>query len=649
MSDRLTKLLASLMLALMLGLAFFSMRGDSGTFDEVAHLPAGYSYITQKDMRLNPEHPPLIKDLAGLSVLIWSKITETKINVPTDIKAWQKDINGQWEFGNNFLYKSGNPAESIFLAGRLPMLLILLLLGIYIFSWTRQLFGNNAALLALFLFSFSPTFIAHSRYVTTDVAAAAGFFIATYYFIYWLKKPSAWNLICAAMFFGLAQLIKFSLFLLIPFFGLLTLIWIVIKISNKQSLSQSNKLPNADLRQEAKEPAIKIIWRYLSNLILIIAAGYVFIVIPVYSYHVINYPPQKQASDITAILNTSGGAPSGQVLDSCKNLEYIKRCPREISIWLAEKSIPARALSQYMYGLIMMLQRAEGGNTTYFLGQISAAGWPTYFPIMYLLKEPLASHILTLIALILIISPFVKGGLRGILKRQKIPPSPPLLKGGENSFFSWLNLNFEIVAMILLIAIYWYTSISSPLNIGVRHVLPTFAFIYIIIAAAIATWMAKGKKIIRYSKYAAVGILLSWQAITIFAIYPSFLAYYNEIIGGPKNGYKIATDSNLDWGQDLKRLAKWTEENKIEKIYLDYFGGGPPQRYLGEKFQSWWGERNPADLNSGDWLAISANSLQGGRAEAVKGYDKPTDYYRWLDKYEPVTVIGYSIFVYRIP
>ncbi len=649
MSDKLTKFFASLMLSLMIVLAFFSMRGDSGTFDEVAHLPAGYSYITQKDMRLNPEHPPLIKDLSGLSVLIWSKITKTNIVIPTDIKAWQEDINGQWDFGNEFLYKSGNPAESIFLAGRLPILLILLLLGIYVFSWTRQLFGNNAALLALFFFSFSPTFIAHGRYVTTDVAAAAGFFIATYYFIHWLKKSSVANLIYAAIFFGLAQLIKFSLFLLIPFFGLLTIIWVGLKIYNKYSLAQNKTIRYADLRQEAAEPLVKIIFRFLGGLAVIFAIAYVFIVIPVYSYHVINYPPQKQASDIAAILNTSGGTPSGQLLDSCKNINYIKRCPREISIWLAQKSTPARALGQYMYGLIMMLQRAEGGNTTYFFGQISASGWTTYFPIMYLLKEPLALHILTLIALILAISPFVKGGLGRIFKRAKIPPSPPLLKGGGNSFFPWFNLNFEIVAMILLIAVYWYTSIRSPLNIGIRHVLPTFAFIYVLVATTIVAWLNKGNKFLRYLKYIVIGIFLAWQAITIFAIYPSFLAYYNEIIGGPKNGYKIATDSNMDWGQDLKRLAKWADDNNVEKIYLDYFGGGPPQRYLGEKFLPWWGERNPADLKPGDWLAISANSLQGGRAQAIKGFDKPTDYYMWLNNYKPAITIGYSIFVYRIP
>ncbi|PIZ69277.1 MAG: hypothetical protein COY10_01730, partial [Candidatus Portnoybacteria bacterium CG_4_10_14_0_2_um_filter_43_36] len=91
-----TNLLAVVLLIFMLALGFFSVLGDSTTMDELAHIPAGYSYIVQKDMRLNPEHPPLLKDLAGLAVLIGSKITGTKINFPDQDASWQKNINAQW-------------------------------------------------------------------------------------------------------------------------------------------------------------------------------------------------------------------------------------------------------------------------------------------------------------------------------------------------------------------------------------------------------------------------------------------------------------------------------------------------------------------------------------------------------------------------
>ena len=138
MSNSTSKLLAAAMLALMLGLAFYSLRGDSAIMDELAHLPAGYSYVTQHDMRINPEHPPLIKDLAGLSVILAAKIYGIPIKFPSQIKAWTQDINGQWDFGFDFMYKEGNPADFMLFWGRLPMLLILLILGIYVFIWAHD-------------------------------------------------------------------------------------------------------------------------------------------------------------------------------------------------------------------------------------------------------------------------------------------------------------------------------------------------------------------------------------------------------------------------------------------------------------------------------------------------------------------------------
>jgi len=154
MSESLSKYIAAALLVFMLLVAFYSMLSDTAIMDEVAHLPAGYSYVTQQDMRLNPEHPPLIKDLAGLAVLAFSKISGQQINFPSNIKAWTQDINGQWDFGFDFLYKEGNPASIMLFVGRLPTLLILMILGIFIFRWTKELWGKQAALLALFLFSF---------------------------------------------------------------------------------------------------------------------------------------------------------------------------------------------------------------------------------------------------------------------------------------------------------------------------------------------------------------------------------------------------------------------------------------------------------------------------------------------------------------
>lgn len=580
MSNRLTNIIAILLLVFVFLAAFFSLKDDSATMDEVAHLPAGYSYLTQKDMRLNPEHPPLIKDLAAFPLLFIKGI-----KFPSEIKDWKEDVNGQWGFGFHFLYGMGNPADQMIFWSRIPMILILILLGFYIFKWTREFFGNKTALLALFLFSFSPTFLAHGRLVTTDVGAAAGVFIATYYFIKALRDSTRKNILFAGIAFGIAQLLKFSVILLVPFFVFLGLIWWLIKLGK--------------------------FWQTVKVGFLVFLIGFILIG-PVYQYHVLNYPPERQARDTEFLLSTHPIANLGEILT-----------------WSAQKPI-LRAYAQYFLGLSLVYQRAAAGHTTYFLGEISAAGWNHYFPIVYILKEPLAFHILTIISLIY---------LSFLIKK-------PFWQNPRKRVIEWIKSHFPEFAMLSFIGIYWLSSLTSDLNIGVRHLLPAFPFTMILVARTISLWL---KPPLRSLKYLTLGILILWQAISVISIYPHFLAYFNEIAGGPDQGYIYTVNSNLDWGQDLKRLAKWVEENKIDKIYVNYFGGSDSKYYLKEKFEPWWETRNPKELPKGSYLAVSATFLQGGRGFPVPGFNQPYGYYWWLYQHEPpIKKIGYSIFVYYI-
>jgi len=118
LSNKTTNILAAAMLATMVVLTFGAMIGDSLTMDEKAHLPAGYSYVTQKDMRLNPEHPPLVKDMAGIPLLFIKNI-----HFPYDSPAWTSQVNSQWDFGEALLFNSNNPADEMIFWGRLPMII----------------------------------------------------------------------------------------------------------------------------------------------------------------------------------------------------------------------------------------------------------------------------------------------------------------------------------------------------------------------------------------------------------------------------------------------------------------------------------------------------------------------------------------------
>ena len=613
----------------MFTVAVVSMSGDSLTMDELAHIPSGYSYLTQRDYRLNPEHPPLLKDWATLPLLFM------KLKFDTNFAGWKNDINGQWGMGWKFIFNSGNDAAKIIFWSRIPMILILILLGFYVFRWAKELFGPKTALFSLFLFAFSPTFIAHGRYVTTDVGAATAFFITTYYFVKWLSAEGGQgpsnkkNLIIAGIVFGIAQLIKFSLFLLIPYFVLLLLIWIYIK------WREGNKF-------------IKTFINYCLKFILILVIGYI-IVYPIYQYHVLNYPPERQMRDTEFITRS-----------------FMIRPIANLIVWMADKPI-LRAYGQYLFGLSMVFQRATGGNTTFFLGEVSGAGWKNYFPVVYAIKPPLALHIFTIIALL-----FLAWQIN--LKVIRLPLG--------NRITQKLKNYFPEIAMLIFLAIYWFFTILSNLNIGVRHILPTFPFVYLLISGQIKRMSehAKIKKTLFVGYWSLVIFLMLWYALSSLSVFPYYLTHFNELVGGPKNGYLYATDSNLDWGQDLKRLNNWIEKynnctqilcdpsqklgcpsycykisdplpqhgKPIEKIYVDYFGGSDTYYYLRDKYEPWHGDWSPEQAK-GSWLAISATFLQGGRGMPVPGFDQPTGYYLWLNQYEPVTVIGNSIFVYYIP
>lgn len=657
-------IIAGALLTVFFLLALFSVLGDSNTMDEVAHTPAGYSYIVKQDMRLNPEHPPLLKDLAGLSIFLWSRVSGHPIAFNDQNPAWRDDVNGQWSWGFDWLFRQNRMADRMVLAARLPMLLLGALLGWYIFRFGKEFINASAGLLALFFYAFSPTFLAHTRLVTTDVGAALGFFVAIFYFLKWYKEKSAreelpyptlsseqlhlhTSLVKAGIAFGIAQLIKFSAFLLIPYF---------VALVGMYALAYAATL-DAPWMARLKE-GTKRFFRYLGWTGAIIGIGYI-LVFPVYSYHIFNYPPERQRRDTSFILTSFAGGPAQSGEPVCNPLtvgvKRFLRCPAELTVWASNKPT-IRAYAQYMLGLLMVIQRATGGNTTYFLGEVSAAGWKQYFPAVYLLKETLALHILTLGMALAAVAKVMRPHTP--IRERKREESAPLWK----RLAEWIKAKPALTASLWFIAFYWIQSVRSNLNIGVRHVLPTFPFIFLLVARELVLWLRPPVPRVRAGtlganlllffrqslllvlKYAFITALLLWMAGTAIAAFPYYLSYFNGLVG-TDNGYRFVVDSNYDWGQDLKRLRRFVENKKIDHIKVYYFGGSPVEYYLGSRYEFWDPARGPTT----GWIAVSATLLQGGRGAPAPGFHEPTGYFNWLNQYEPTARAGKTIFIYYIP
>ncbi len=197
----------------------------------------------------------------------------------------------------------------------------------------------------------------------------------------------------------------------------------------------------------------------------------------------------------------------------------------------------------YIKGALLVTGHASSGHSSYLLGETKRVGWWYYFPVLLLFKTPLA-----LLALF--------GGAIYLFVRRR--PKVDLLVGLLGS-----SVLFLLLAM------------GSKANLGVRHILPIFP--PLIIAAG---WAYSVSQKFRHLTAAA----LIWLAVVAVVSYPSYLGYFNELAGRPRHNYKIATDSNLDWGQDLKRIKQYIDKNSLGDVYIDYSWDGYSalDYYLGE-------------------------------------------------------------------
>lgn len=215
-------------LGFMLIVSLLNAWNDSAIFDETAHVGAAYSYVTQNEIRLNPEHPPLIKDLAGLPLLLLN------LNFNINQSFWTGDLpkkwdEGQWAAGRDLLYAEGNNPDQILFWSRLPIVLLSILLGWFIFHWTRELVGILAGLFALALYAFDPNILGHNHFVTTDLGIAAAFTFSFYFYFKFIKDPCWKNVILAGFFLGILQLTKFSFIIGLPILALATIVYPFVK------------------------------------------------------------------------------------------------------------------------------------------------------------------------------------------------------------------------------------------------------------------------------------------------------------------------------------------------------------------------------------------------------------------------------------
>ena len=272
--------------------------------------------------------------------------------------------------------------------------------------------------------------------------------------------------------------------------------------------------------------------------------------------------------------------------------------------WLTLPAAP------YFHGALFQYLQSKSPYTFFLMGMHSSTGWWYYFAVVCLIKIPVA--ILILLA-----------GL--VVARRKLG-------------MPWRPDELYLVTPFVLMFI--YLSFFNNIQNGFRYLLPVYPLLLVLLGNYGAAWRrGVGMRL-------AVGCLAAWTIIGSLRIWPDYLAYFNEFVGGPRYGYHWLGDSNVDWGQDLKELKRFMVQHNINRVRLSYFGTADPAHYgiEYEYLPSAYSSLPPSpSRREGEspsrFTALSASEYQGLNVPDM-------GIYQAFYQYEPNDLIGHSILLF---
>jgi len=541
----------------------FSARRLSLTSDEPPHLGAGYTYLTTGETWYISSlgNPPLLLAWMALPVVLGNPHIPLQTLPNWHIFPLPPYLRA--------LFPLLGPVERLEVAGRVPVMLLGVLLGSLVFRWAADLFGYKGGLLALALMVFDPTMVAHAQLATTDVGVTLlGFAM---FFVSWRWARARWARTSRAP----TEDVRWSIGI-----GLLAGATMAAKISG-------------------------LIW--VGLVVGIMAA-----------VEVVRSTGQKpgffRKTWFLAVLRRSATIVIVAFL-FLWGVYGFQLGPLRIGPYVL--TVPA---SHHWEGMLQQVT-SPSLRLMFLAGETRVGGWWWYFPFAFLIKNPVPLLVIWIGAVIVSVC-------RRSLTRV------------------------DFVGRLFLLAfpaVYVAVAIYSRINIGYRHLLPIHPFLYVLAAQWVDVGMIVGRW--RHRGLTTVArvlwvVLWMWYVVGTIRIFPHYLPYFNELVGGPSNGYRYLVDSNLDWGQDFKTLRKDLDHLDIRlPLRLGHYWYAGPELY-GVQYEPLppLPDAPPAfsprfDPPPGTYV-LGATLLQRGLGDLEQ--------YEWFKHHPSVAQPGYALFVYRV-
>lgn len=558
---------------------------DSQTTDEAVHLTSGRAYWQMGAWQLNPEHPSLFKLLAAAPL---AALPHTSISTSTD--EWNSQ--NQWLIGAQYLYTSPTAvlygSRVILFLARFPMILIWLGLVITMTVTCWRWWGAWPSVAATTALAYDPNMLAHGHIVTNDVITAFAFLAVCLAARRFASHPTWSRAWWFSIIFGVALVTKFSIIIL----------WLIIPLCLAAAIFYRQRFSWTWWRRGM------LLCLLTSAVVIPASYGFKF-TRPVDDLRVTQLWLERR--DIVARPNKESLAPFARLAFNLTDpstrvggtLQQLERLPLP-GYW-------------YMRGFFSVASHNADGHVAYLFGKNSVFGWWYYFPVALAVKTPL----LTLAAVVICLGWLSIRTIRSLRRGQWREAV---------SIDAWFLL-FPPLMFLL-----W--SMTSHINIGVRHILPTYVFFPFAVA-----WIVSA--VVRHwPRLPAPRLALLFSIVSIVvatSAWPNTFGYFNAVVGGTAKGHRVLLDSNLDWNQDYYRLRTFIRRHHFSSAHVALFGSIPAADFFPnmDVLAIPQDKDIAAGLRPSGIIIVSAGML----------YD-PRLPFQWLINYQPQWRIGSSIMVY---
>ena len=558
---------------------------------EHGRLASGLVRLQTGDYSVFHVNPPLPDKVAAFPAFL----TGTYCPTPADLGISRHFFRQEFRAGEVWVRKNENHLRWT-IYGRYAMLIFVLLGIIAIYFFTRQSFGENAAILASLLWIFSPYILGHGCLVSPDVPSAALAVLSVFAFLKWLHRPTVFDAVLAGLALGLAELTKFTLLIFYPLFIVL---WLLYRIPEYKTLGITGWINQA-----------KQIFVMFAISLLVINMGYLF---EGTGKRLGDFRFQTTfLSGVDALYEVPIGG-GNRFQDSL--LGYIPM------------PLPANMIQ----GIDTQRLDFERGMPSYLRGEwTERGGWWYYYLYALLIKTPFGT--LGLLLLAIYCTFFIR-----------------------QCNASWRD---EMVILLPGVALLVFVSSQTGFSHHSRYIIPALPFFFIwiskvgkaiswkrpvfsTIAAVLLLWSI-GSSLWVYphniSYFNSLAAVLPTQKDSEYPKPPEspkdFSGRVKHLLdAGMLHAPRHLLNSNIDWGQDLFFLERWCRANPdVTEIRVAVWGSFPLESTAIPS-----AGMPPAGDPQPGWHAVSVNYI----------YDQ-SGQYRYFLHFEPVARAGYSIWIYHL-